>query len=72
MTRRELHILAEEMLKLMPKDYTHDTILTAKELAKRLGTSISWVNHHGHELPRFKVGHEWRFPLNEVINQLKM
>ena len=41
MKRYEAHMIAEELAKLLPRDYSNDSILTAEQLAERLGVSAS-------------------------------
>lgn len=71
MNRYDAHLIAEELLKLAPHDYTHDEYLSPEGIAKRLNVSASWVYHQGESLPRMKVGGSWRYSLNEVVNFLK-
>ena len=39
MNRYDAHLIAEELMKLMPRDYSKDCILDAEQLAGRLGVS---------------------------------
>ena len=71
MKKYEAHMIAEELAKLLPRDYSNDSILTAEQLAERLGVSASWIYHKAESLPRIKVGRSYRFSLNEVIEALK-
>jgi len=71
MNRFEAHMIAQEIVKLLPKDYTKDEILTTDQLAKRTGVSISWLRRNSSRLPHFKVGSDFRYSLNEVMNFLK-
>lgn len=71
MNRYDAHLIAEELMKLMSRDYSKDCILDAEQLGGRLGVSPSWVYHKGESLPRIKVGHSYRYSLNEVIQSLK-
>ena len=71
MKRYEAHMIAEELAKLLPRDYSNDSILTAEQLAEKLGVSASWIYHKAESLPRIKVGCSYRFSLNEVIEALK-
>lgn len=71
MTRYDARLIAEELAKMLPRDYSNDRILSAERLAERLGVSASWVYHEGESLPRIKVGRTYRYSLNEVVNFLK-
>lgn len=71
MKRYEAHMIAEELAKLIQRSYANDCILTAEQLAERLGVSASWVYHRAESIPRIKVGRSYRFSLNEVIEALK-
>ena len=71
MKRSEAHMIAEELAKLLPRDYSNDSILTAEQLAEKLGVSASWIYHKAESLPRIKVGRSYRVSLNEVIEALK-
>lgn len=50
MKRYEAHMIAEELAKLLPRDYSNDSILTAEQLAEKLGVSASWIYHKAESL----------------------
>ena len=71
MNKFEAHMLAQEIVKLMPKDYSKDEILTTIQLSERTGISVTWIRRNSNKLPHFRVGTDLRYSLNEVMNFLK-
>ena len=46
MNKFEVHMLAQEIVKLMPKDYSKDEILTTMQLSQRTGISVTWIRRN--------------------------
>ena len=62
-------MIAEEIVRLQPKDYREEEFLNVKDLSVKLGISESTLQHMK-DLPRVKIGAAVRYPLNQVINFL--
>lgn len=62
-------MIAEEIVRLQPKDYREEEFLNVKDLSVKLGISESTLQHMKN-LPRVNIGKAVRYPLNQVINFL--
>jgi hypothetical protein len=62
-------MIAEEIVRLQPKDYREEEFLNVKDLSVKLGISESTIQHMKN-LPRVNIGKVVRYPLNQVINFL--
>jgi len=69
MNRVEARMIAEEIVRLQPKDYREEEFLNVKDLSAKLGISESTIQHMKN-LPRVNIGKVVRYPLNQVINFL--
>ena len=62
-------MIAEEIVRLQPKDYREEEFLNVKDLSVKLGISESTIQHMK-KFPRVNIGKVVRYPLNQVINFL--
>lgn len=69
MNRHEAKMIAEAYNDITQE--AKDELLTSEELREKLKLSKSWIQKHGQDLPRLKVGRTFRYPYAKVINFLK-
>lgn len=74
MTRREITMIAEEVVSIMEsKGYVDDKVLTAKQAAEYLGISVSALYKIKSDLPHIKIDRKsygfFRSDLNKYLRR---